>query len=162
MTSIETVAELAASILTQPELEAWAMKVYGSTYREIHEHLRAAGRPRSIATIHADVDRANGKIREALDPNHELHTPPPPNRGVYFIQAETGGPIKIGVARDVLRRLDALQIGNPLTLRIIGVITDVDLYDERDMHNRFAHLRLRGEWFTDDPAIHAYLAERTA
>jgi hypothetical protein len=75
------------------------------------------------------------------------------SRYVYFIQAEIGGPVKIGVAQDVSKRLAAMQIGSPFPLRVVKVIDTGSggYYLERKLHERFAHLRERGEWFRVDP-----------
>ena len=66
---------------------------------------------------------------------------------VYFIQAEGTNFVKIGVARDSIEsRLDSLQVGCPHQLKIIGQV-DGSHKKERQLHNRFSHLRERGEWF---------------
>lgn len=67
VTSIENVATLAASILSQPELEAWAMRTVGMTFREMHHLYRVEGRPASLSTIHAAYRRAERKLRAALE-----------------------------------------------------------------------------------------------
>lgn len=67
MTSIEKVAELAAGILTKPELEAWAMRVVGMTFREMRDLYLDEGRPVSLSTIHAAYKRAETKLRRALE-----------------------------------------------------------------------------------------------
>lgn len=67
MTSIERVAQLAASILTQTELEAWAMHCVGMTYRDMHQLYIDEGKPRSLSTIHAATKRAEAKLRTALE-----------------------------------------------------------------------------------------------
>jgi hypothetical protein len=67
VTSIERVAALAASILTQPELEAWAMRATGMTYREMHQLYIDEGQPVSLSTIHAAYQRAEAKLRTALE-----------------------------------------------------------------------------------------------
>jgi hypothetical protein len=65
---------------------------------------------------------------------------------VYFIQAEDGGPIKIGVATDVDKRLAGLQTSHHRTLVVRRVLEgSVEL--ERELHERFASARLVGEWF---------------
>lgn len=67
-------------------------------------------------------------------------------RVVYFIQAGQHGPIKIGVASNVRKRLAALQTGHHTSLRIIGTVPG-DAALERELHQRFAAHRIRGEWF---------------
>lgn len=43
---------------------------------------------------------------------------------VYFVQARQLGLVKIGIAKDMKRRLRALQCGSPDQLRVLGVIWD--------------------------------------
>jgi hypothetical protein len=65
---------------------------------------------------------------------------------VYFIQVGDCGAIKIGRSRSPQARMQTLQTANPETLRLRGVIPGgVEL--EQHMHERFAHLRISGEWF---------------
>lgn len=67
---------------------------------------------------------------------------------VYFIQAGQRGPIKIGKANDVEKRLAALQVGNPVRLEIIGVIECERAHrKEAELHRKFSGSRLDGEWF---------------
>lgn len=70
---------------------------------------------------------------------------------VYFIQCRTG-PIKIGWAVDVEARRRDLQIGCPDELRVLASIAaPPDL--ERELHQRFATHRYRGEWFWPDQIL---------
>lgn len=73
---------------------------------------------------------------------------------VYFVQAEWGGPIKIGYCRDggETARLKQIQTHNPDPLCITRVIPG-DLTVERALHHRFADLRIRGEWFYPAPVL---------
>ena len=66
---------------------------------------------------------------------------------VYFIQAATGGPIKIGVSSDVKKRLTALQMCCPVPLRVLHTIPGGGHSLETELHKRFAAWRLHGEWF---------------
>ncbi len=72
-----------------------------------------------------------------------------PDSVTYFIQAVDGGPIKIGTARDVSARLAELQVANPNELVILGTTP----LPEASVHRRFAHLRIRGEWFTASASL---------
>lgn len=67
---------------------------------------------------------------------------------VYFVQAETGGPIKIGWTEDAdaSARLVGLQIGNPYRLVIRSTMLGGHA-DEKELHRRFRLYRLNGEWF---------------
>ena len=74
---------------------------------------------------------------------------------VYFIGEEENGcsPIKIGVAKNIEVRKRNLQTGNPLELRLLGWIVDVDSFQlERHLHQHFEATRVRGEWFSIEPA----------
>jgi hypothetical protein len=65
---------------------------------------------------------------------------------VYFIQAKSGGPIKIGTAENVFRRLRGLQQGNASRLRIVATMPG-DRGLEQELHQRFRAFRMHGEWF---------------
>jgi hypothetical protein len=80
--------------------------------------------------------------------------------GVYFVQANEGGPIKIGVAIDVRRRLSGLQNGSPMRLHVLGVVPG-DRRLEVELHGRFAADRLHGEWFRETEALFAYINENS-
>ena len=75
-------------------------------------------------------------------------------RGVYIyaIQAGEGGPIKIGQTNDPATRLKTLQTGNAETLIGLAAWRALPI-DEKLLHEEFAHLRIRGEWFEPDPEL---------
>lgn len=71
----------------------------------------------------------------------------------YFIQAQCGGPIKIGFAKDPQYRLAQLQTGNPEPLVIIALIPgNVESY----LHQLFEHFRISGEWFHPNEELLQY------
>lgn len=78
---------------------------------------------------------------------------------IYAIQAETGGPVKIGFAQNPPERLRGFQAGCPIPLRIVGQWRCRDQYGmETRLHRRFASARLHGEWFSDEhPELRAWL-----
>ena len=79
---------------------------------------------------------------------------------VYFVRAKTVGLIKIGIANLPRRRLNALQVGSPDKLEIIGLIRARDHADlERHLHSRFSRHRQHGEWFSPDPALVKFIDE---
>lgn len=71
---------------------------------------------------------------------------------IYFIQAVAGGPIKIGKAVDVRRRLIQLQKQYSLQLTVLGVIEGYT-QEEKSFHEMFAMSRVRGEWFEQSPEL---------
>lgn len=66
---------------------------------------------------------------------------------VYFIQGESGGPIKIGKAVNPTQRLAQLQTGFHEQLKILGLIPNGGVATEKQLHERFAQYRVKGEWF---------------
>jgi hypothetical protein len=66
---------------------------------------------------------------------------------VYFIQAEDGGPVKIGQALDPVKRLRQLQCGNPQNLVIREVILAAVDTEERLHGYWMSDAGMRGEWF---------------
>jgi hypothetical protein len=65
---------------------------------------------------------------------------------VYFIQAEGGGPIKIGRAANARARLKALQTGSGAPLILLATQPG-GAEQERALHILLKKHRLRGEWF---------------
>lgn len=75
---------------------------------------------------------------------------------VYFVQAEDGGPVKIGWAHAyaVRRLLSTLQVGNPARLVIRRLVAGgAEL--EKLIHGHLARYRVRetGKWFYDAPEV---------
>lgn len=66
---------------------------------------------------------------------------------IYFIQAGTRGPIKIGYAADPHRRIKSLQTANSEKLTLLKAIEgDIDF--EKRIHKALKKYRLNGEWFS--------------
>lgn len=76
---------------------------------------------------------------------------------VYFIRAGRKGPIKIGRAKNPWRRLHQMRVGTHEELVLLAV-QDGDQDTEADLHRRFSHLHLRGEWFWPKDDLQSYLA----
>jgi DNA-binding transcriptional regulator YdaS (Cro superfamily) len=68
---------------------------------------------------------------------------------VYFIRAGEDGPVKIGFASDIGRRLTKMQADNHEALHVLRGIAG-DKTTEKQIHLEFSDLRLRGEWFRFD------------
>lgn len=64
----------------------------------------------------------------------------------YIIRAGLTGPVKIGKADDVEARREALQTAHHETLHVLRVL-DTPFDAEPILHEKFAGLRIRGEWF---------------
>lgn len=71
---------------------------------------------------------------------------------VYMIRQGERGPVKIGVAKDVVRRLETMQTGNHERLTLLRTF-EGDTAEERRLHRQFADHRLSGEWFSFTKAM---------
>jgi hypothetical protein len=83
---------------------------------------------------------------------------PPEFRYVYFIESESLGMVKIGLADNPRRRLRELQVGSPdkLNLRGVLLLDDAPGY-EASMHLRFAEERSHGEWFRKTDRLEEFM-----
>jgi len=82
---------------------------------------------------------------------------PDPERHVYFIGADDGGPIKIGFAKSPRRRLSMLRSETGRDLRILA-LRPGGRWEEAGYHLMFYDFRRHGEWFTRCPEIEAEIA----
>ena len=78
---------------------------------------------------------------------------------LYFIQEGTRGNIKIGVSKEPLDRLDALQTGNSSALRLIFMCNMKNSSVENDIHKIFRNSKIRREWFSPDVEILRFILE---
>lgn len=116
---------------------------YASTPEE------ALSRMRSAITGTESVDCDRETIVEETLTTTSVHE----RTHVYFLQGITGGPIKIGVARNPEQRLRSIQGCSPVPLQILHVIENGGSKLESELHERFGYCRLHGEWFEDVPAL---------
>jgi hypothetical protein len=65
---------------------------------------------------------------------------------IYFIRPKAGGRIKIGTTIRLSERLKQLAWESGEELDVLAV-ADGSHSEERNLHRRFAHLRIVGEWF---------------
>ncbi len=79
----------------------------------------------------------------------------PDGHAVYLIGAP--GFLKIGHNSNLETRFAGLQSSAPLDLSLIGVLKGSRRL-ERDLHQRFAAHRLRGEWYREVPDIRDFFA----
>lgn len=78
---------------------------------------------------------------------------------LYFLQQ--GAFIKIGVGKDVERRMQQLQTGNPLKIHLLGIIRDGDYDLESELHTKFSPYRVgKSEWFKPSYKILLYMLVR--
>lgn len=93
------------------------------------------------------------------------HTEPKPSQPeyIYFIYDETNDSVKIGRAKNVDKRLRALQTANPHELTILKTICVSNnkkaVQYESQLHNNFKHLNLKGEWFIYNSELQSYIED---
>ncbi len=89
-----------------------------------------------------------------------LLTPEQPS--VYFIGDRAQGVVKIGKSNKPSQRFQSLQTDNPQSLQILGTIllpTEHAAWTkESELHAKFGHLRIQGEWFRLAPDLEAEIA----
>ena len=71
-----------------------------------------------------------------------------PTMYVYAIRNNHTGRIKLGISENPERRLKELQIGNDCELELLAYREAANRFkDEKAIHSKYQHLRVRGEWF---------------
>lgn len=81
-------------------------------------------------------------------------------RGIYFLQGEITKRIKIGYTTDLDTRQKAFQPSEPL--RLVGFLDNAKPEQEKQIHERFSHLRVIGEWFEGSPEIINWFNEQVS
>ena len=85
-----------------------------------------------------------------------------PTMYVYAIRNKHTGRIKLGISENPERRLKELQIGNDCELELLAYREAANRFkDEKAIHDRNQHLRVRGEWF-DTPVAYAVAVDDIA
>jgi hypothetical protein len=75
---------------------------------------------------------------------------------IYFIQPRAGGLIKIGTTIRLSDRLKQLATECGEELQVLAVV-EGSRPEERDLHQRFGHLRRHGEWFEPGDDLLAFV-----
>lgn len=79
------------------------------------------------------------------------------NSMIYFLTYE-GGPIKIGVSKNIYNRVRTLQSGFPKELKILGCMLG-GVKKEKELHKQFNEIRDRGEWFSAHQSLLDFISE---
>lgn len=120
--------------------------------REEAEKARArAIRTAELADQMAEQERRtasnDGPSLSEYRAQHGIEEPPAKTPGYVYFILDKDGRVKIGYsARSPRKRMATLQTAHAGTLRLLGFMRG-DKSSERELHNRFAHLHIRGEWF---------------
>ena len=124
-----------------------------SVFLEYAKHLSP-----TIKTTLRDYFHGGKTHRSQIKPKKRRKTPNIKGSVIYFIQCADF--IKIGFSTNVHRRFYTIQNGNPHTLTILKTIPGTK-EDEKRFHKRFAHLRVRNEWFKFTGSLKKYLDAET-
>ncbi len=104
----------------------------------------------------AALGTAGVTARAATLPKSHFSKSRAPNL-IYAVQAASG-PIKIGIAIDMKKRLQGLQVGHHEQLTLIA-LSRGGREAEMAFHKKFAEHRIRGEWFRPEPSLLAAISE---
>lgn len=123
-------------------LQSSATKIFYADYYE-----RGTLRRRRVNFNTTDLDSAKAQLANLM---HAINNAPLVMHSgetvLYVVQRGDGGPIKVGISRNLKSRVEQLQSGNAERLRVARVYKMTDV--EKSIH---AHLeksgRLNGEWF---------------
>lgn len=79
---------------------------------------------------------------------------------VYFVEAEGTNLIKIGFTRTsgMKRRLEHLRCDCPVPVHVLGGYRGT-MATEREEHRRWAHERIRGEWFRGSQSLRVHIKD---
>lgn len=84
---------------------------------------------------------------------------------IYFILNYDSQAVKIGIAKNVKRRLASLQTSSPSKLELLGIIKTKSVNNARKieklLHEKFAKNRIRGEWFKANVELLDYIKQQT-
>ena len=103
-------------------------------------------------------ERLGGAAEPEPEPEPAASAPRPPTGPCVYFIGDDAGRVKIGhTSQRIGKRLSGLQTGNALKLRLLAW-TPGAAEDERALHAAFTHLHIRGEWFTLNDEVRAFLA----
>jgi hypothetical protein len=74
---------------------------------------------------------------------------------IYVLRRGDSREVKIGITRDLARRVKAIQHANAQPITVFATFPG-DPFAERRVHERFARARVRGEWFAADDGLLAW------
>lgn len=163
-------SEISASLADRGRPENWATEAEAAVLSGVGPEVFAAELPELIRQGFPKPSGWTGKwwtssIREFWYRNPSLakkyqRNRTLPNPVIYFLKATESGRIKIGFASNVQRRIASISTSCPEDLQLLGCCPGT-MPEEQALHRKFAHLRIRREWFRGEPELLAYIAEVT-
>jgi len=121
--------------------------VLTKSYKEKYRTLEEFGRSERLA---------RQSIYNILNRKYEDKETHPPV--VYFVGVVERF-VKIGYSRAFSKRLECLQTACPFELQVLAFISGATQKHERKLHRKFAHLLMRGEWFSWGDDLASFISE---
>lgn len=113
-----------------------------------------AGRLDRLEEVLSAAEDGENKI-ESRQELHNLNCLLYQTRIIYFVYEDRAQLVKIGMTRDLKKRLSGLQVSSAHPLVVIGHVRGPKEL-ERLLHTAFQHDHVRGEWFKlSDPLLGA-------
>lgn len=78
------------------------------------------------------------------------------DQGLYFVKFQHY--VKIGISSQMTKRFSEIQVCLPEKIEVLATFPHFAYY-EKELHERFTHLRTRGEWFYLTPEIFQAIEE---
>lgn len=75
---------------------------------------------------------------------------------IYFLHSNAMNAVKIGTTGNLKSRLGAYRTSNPEELLLLGSM-EGGTKEEKTLHQKFAHLRMQGEWFQCTAELMIYI-----
>lgn len=130
---------------------AASLKEAGRTQREIAPELGVSRRTVQRWFSPSDYVAHKERHAEYLRTNRAKKKHP---RVTYFI-ADGNGNVKIGSTKNITRRMESFQTANATELSLLGTAET----NEGDLHVKFAHYHVRGEWFVLSDEVKSWINE---
>lgn len=135
---------------------------------QIHEGNAGAVKAREAKVTPTDRLAPSAPATAGAGPGHNgrpygagTFVPNPSRGGCVVYVVRRGGAVKIGITRDVVKRMRALQAANDEPL-VLLLAFHGSRKVERELHRRFAAYRKRGEWFEAAPDVLAWVERQRA
>ena len=110
----------------------------------------------AVFTAYIEIQEMSKKIDRELSLDVDSRLSNAINGCVYFLLGAKSKRLKIGHSFQVSSRVKTLQASSPEELALLKTIPGSKQLEAK-LHEKFAHLRLHGEWFKADTEIMKYI-----
>ena len=78
---------------------------------------------------------------------------------IYFILDESNKAVKIGITKNIYKRISDIQANSAVKLVCVKIIERSSKNDEAELHLKFKDYHIQGEWFRIEGELEKYLSE---